>query len=121
MQNQRFSVFKSCSDAILEAHFNSTGNSVRFWPYHGGVAERLNALVLKTSEDESPPRVRISSPPPVFMRVVERFILGVTVFVKLPGLSMGLATVIIKDDGATDIQAEFTQYFSALFTEVSHR
>ena len=34
---------------------------------------------------------------------------------------MGLATVIIKDDGTTDIQAEFTQYFSALFTEVSHR
>tara|TARA_B100000949_G_scaffold227350_1_gene233652 strand:+ start:588 stop:875 length:288 start_codon:yes stop_codon:yes gene_type:complete len=92
MQNQRFSAFKSCSDPILEAHFNSTGNSVRFWAYHGGVAERLNALVLKTSEDESPPRVRISSPPPAFMRVVERFILGVTVFVKLPGSRIELSS-----------------------------
>jgi hypothetical protein len=30
----------------------------------GGLAERLNALVLKTSKDESPSRVRISHPPP---------------------------------------------------------
>ncbi|SUZ65843.1 uncharacterized protein METZ01_LOCUS18697 [marine metagenome] len=92
MQNQRFSEFKNCSEPILEAHFNSTGNSVRFWPYHGGVAERLNALVLKTSEGESPPRVRISSPPPVFMRAVEQFILGVTLFVKLPGSRIELSS-----------------------------
>lgn len=30
----------------------------------GGLAERLNALVLKTSEGASPPRVRIPDPPP---------------------------------------------------------
>ena len=41
------------------------------FPYRGGVAERLNALVLKTSEGESPPRVRISPPPPVTMRPPE--------------------------------------------------
>ena len=40
--------------------------SVRFMPF-GGVAEWLNALVLKTSEGESPPSVRIRPPPPVFL------------------------------------------------------
>ncbi len=41
-----------------------TSVSVTFFR-RGGVAERLNALVLKTSEGESPPRVRISPPPPI--------------------------------------------------------
>jgi hypothetical protein len=41
--------------------------------FRGGVAERLNALVLKTSEGESPPRVRISPPPPITMRPPEEF------------------------------------------------
>ena len=44
----------------------SFGFIVRF-PSAGGVAERFNALVLKTSEGESPPRVRISPPPPNFL------------------------------------------------------
>ena len=43
-----------------------TSVSVTFWN-RGGVAERLNALVLKTSEGESPPRVRISPPPPILV------------------------------------------------------
>ena len=62
----------------------TTTISVRFSRYRGGVAEWLNALVLKSSEGECPPRVRISPPPPVFIGAVERFILGVTLFVKLP-------------------------------------
>ena len=37
------------------------------------MAEWFNALVLKTSEGESPPRVRISPPPPVTMRPPEHF------------------------------------------------
>ena len=40
-------------------------------PLRGGVAEWFNALVLKTSEGESPPRVRISPPPPETMRPPE--------------------------------------------------
>ena len=38
---------------------------VVFAPCCVGVAEWLNALVLKTSEGESLPRVRISPPPPI--------------------------------------------------------
>ena len=34
---------------------------------NGRLAERFNALVLKTSEGESLPRVRISPPPPLFL------------------------------------------------------
>lgn len=38
---------------------------VRIMRSGGGLAERLNALVLKTSEGVSPPRVRIPDPPPL--------------------------------------------------------
>ena len=47
--------------------FNQVSFCVRFGP-SGGVAERFNALVLKTSEGESPPSVRIRPPPPLFVR-----------------------------------------------------
>ncbi len=55
-----------CDDLKIEVHPLLTGPLiiVILRPYRGGVAERLNALVLKTSEGESPPRVRISPPPP---------------------------------------------------------
>ena len=45
----------------MTATFVQRGASGHFG---GGVAERLNALVLKTSKGLRPSRVRISPPPP---------------------------------------------------------
>ena len=54
-------------EPIDDQHFPEINRSVVLWR-RGGMAERLNALVLKTSEGESPPRVRISLPPPESVR-----------------------------------------------------
>lgn len=43
----------------------------------GEVAERFNAAVLKTVEDASPPRVRISASPPI---VVQKALLKARLF-----------------------------------------
>jgi hypothetical protein len=59
-----FRPYLPVSDLVTTRRLTRALIIVRFWPYRGGVAERLNALVLKTSEGESPPRVRISPPPP---------------------------------------------------------
>ena len=51
-------------EGIIFASFRSEYNQVSSRLVLGEVAERLNALVLKTSEPLSVPRVRISLSPP---------------------------------------------------------
>ena len=54
-----------CSDVL---NMPRNGSKQRNNADTGEVAERFNAAVLKTVEDASPPRVRISASPPIVVQ-----------------------------------------------------
>ena len=62
------------------------------------MAEWFNALVLKTSEGESPPRVRISPPPPINTQPPEELGVKIVKFCFSLDLSLDLQKRIVSFD-----------------------